>query len=127
MSPEGYFTPSGIAVSRTVSRTPYHRGLHALLHKLDTQRGVYFSSGYEYPERYSRWDFAAVAPPLEIIGQGREVILRALNDRGKILTCLFEPLLAPHPHWESFSSEDGALRGTLKSLPALFPEEERSK
>ena len=34
-------------------------GLPGLLHKLDTQRGIYLSSGYEYPERYSRWDFAA--------------------------------------------------------------------
>ena len=59
MRPESYPTPGGISVTRTISKVPYARGLHALLHKLDTQRGIYFSSGYEYPERYSRWDFAA--------------------------------------------------------------------
>jgi anthranilate synthase len=124
---EGYSTPGGIAVTRSITKIPYARGLRSLLRKLDTQRGAYFSSGYEYPERYSRWDFAALAPPLEVIAAGREVELRALNRRGEILNRILEPLLAPHPHWESFTAESNVLRGTLKPLPALFPEEERSK
>ncbi len=127
MRPESYFTPSGIGVTRTISKAPYSRGLRSLLKKLDTQRGVYFSSGYEYPERYARWDFAAVAPPLEIIAAGREIVFRPLNERGRIINRIFEPLLAGHPHWDSFESSDGALRGILKPLPELFPEEERSK
>ena len=68
-----------------------------------------------------------VAPPLEMIAAGREVEFRALNPRGEILNQILEPLLAPHPHWESFRPKSDALRGTLKPLPALFPEEERSK
>jgi len=127
MQSERYSTPGGIAVTRSISKIPYARGLHDLLRKLDTQRGVYFSSGYEYPERYARWDFASVAPPLEIIAAGREMIFRPLNHRGEILNRIFEPLLREHQHWEIFSAEGGALRGTLKPLPALFPEEERSK
>lgn len=54
MASEIYTTPSGIAVERKLSQVPYSRGLSALLHKLDTQRGIYLSSGYEYPGRYSR-------------------------------------------------------------------------
>jgi anthranilate synthase len=127
MRPESYLTPGGIAVTRSVSKIPFARGLSALMHKLDTQRGVYFSSGYEYPERYSRWDFAAVAPPMEIVAAGREIYLRPLNARGEKLAKIFEPLLADHPHWANFEFENGALHGTLKPLPALFPEEERSK
>ncbi len=127
MRPESYLTPGGISVSRTISKVSYARGLSGLLRKLDTQRGIYLSSGYEYPERYSRWDIAAVAPPLEIVAAGREIVCRPLNDRGKILNRILEPLLAPHPHWEKFALEDGALKGTLKPLPALFPEEQRSK
>jgi anthranilate synthase len=127
MRPESYITPGGISVARTISKVSYARGLTALLKKLDTQRGIYLSSGYEYPERYSRWDIAAVAPPLEIIAAGREIVCRPLNERGKTLNRILEPLLATHPHWEKFSIEDGALKGTLKPLPALFPEEERSK
>jgi anthranilate synthase len=127
MRPESYITPGGISVARTISKVSYARGLTALLKKLDTQRGIYLSSGYEYPERYSRWDIAAVAPPLEIVAAGREIVCRPLNERGKTLNQILEPLLAGHPHWEKFSIEDGALKGTLKPLPALFPEEERSK
>ena len=127
MLSEGYSTPGGIAVTRSISKIPYARGLRSLMRKLDTQRGAYFSSGYEYPERYSRWDFASVAPPLEIIAAGREIEIRALNPRGEVLNRILEPLLAGHPHWEKFSAESNVLRGTLNPLPALFPEEERSK
>ena len=127
MHSETYTSPSGIAVERTYSTVPYHRGLESLLHKLDTQRGIYLSSGYEYPGRYSRWDIASVAPPLEIVAADREVILRPLNARGEVLNRLLEPVLAPHPHWESFQDENGTLRGTLQPLPSLFSEEERSK
>jgi len=127
MRPESYSTPSGIVITRTISKAAYSRGLRGLLRKLDTQRGVYFSSGYEYPERYSRWDFAAVAPPLEIVAAGREIIFRPLNRRGEIINRIFEPLLRDHSHWDSFAIENGAIRGKLKPLPELFPEEERSK
>ncbi len=127
MRPESYTTPSGIVVTRTLSHVPFARGLSGLLKKLDTQRGIYLSSGYEFPGRYSRWDIAAVAPPVEIISRGRDVLIRPLNDRGRALNRMLEPVLAPHPHWEIFANEDGALHGMLKSLPALFPEEERSK
>ena len=114
MRPESYLTPGGISVSRTISKVSYARGLGSLLRKLDTQRGVYLSSGYEYPERYSRWDIAALTPPLEIVAAGREIVFRPLNERGQTLNRILEPLLAPHPHWEKFALEDGALKGTLK-------------
>src|SRR3954452_14607391 len=121
MRPESYSTPHGITVTRTIFKAPYARGLRGLLKKLDTQRGVYFSSGYEYPERYARWDFAAVAPPLEIVAAGREIRFEPLNERGRIINRIIEPLLRDHPHWASFEMQDGALRGTLQPLPVLFP------
>jgi anthranilate synthase len=127
MRPESYSTPSGIAVTRTISKVPYSGGLRAVLKKLDTQRGIYLSSGYEYPERYSRWDIAALAPPLEMIAAGRDVTLRPLNARGETLARILDPLLASHPHWERFSSVEGVLQGKLKPLPELFSEEARSK
>src|SRR5579864_2237061 len=127
MRPESYSTPSGIVVERTFSKVAYEKGLRGLMHKLDTQRGIYLSSGYEYPERYSRWDVAAVAPPLEIIAADRDITLRPLNSRGEVLNRLLEPVLRPHPHWESFELVNGVIHGRLKPLPELFPEEERSK
>jgi anthranilate synthase len=122
-----YTSRSGTLVSRTSSKLPYSRGLGKLLRELDKKRGVYLSSGYEYPGRYSRWDFASVAPPLEIVARGREMEFRSLNLRGEVLVRLLDRLLASHPHWETFHAEPGLLRGLLKPLPALFSEEERSR
>ena len=51
-----YSTPHGITVTRKVTKTSYRKGLRHLLRELDTFRGIYLSSGYEFPGRYSRWD-----------------------------------------------------------------------
>src|SRR5215470_7481763 len=120
MRSESYTTPSGIVVDRTISTVSYQKGLKSLLRKLDTQRGIYLSSGYEYPERYSRWDVGAINPSLEIIAAGRDVAFRALNSRGSAMLQIFAPVLAPHPHWENFREESGALFGKLRPLPELF-------
>ena len=127
MSEYRYTTPHGIDVVRAVSRANYRKGLRHLLRILDKRRGVYFSSGYEYPGRYSRWDFGAVCPPLEITAFDRRVQFRALNARGRQIVAMFHAVLKGHPHWDSIELSDGLLAGVLKPLPALFPEEERSK
>ena len=122
-----FTTPHGIEVLRTVSNADYRKGLQHLLRDLDRHRGVYFSSGYEYPGRYSRWDFASARPPLEIVSYDRRVEIRPLNQRGEIIAQILHGVLASHPHWEEFGFAGAALHGRLKPLPALFPEEERSK
>ena len=122
-----YTTPHGIAVSRKLSKAGFRKGLRHLLRELDSHRGVYLSSGYEYPGRYSRWDIASVCPPLELISAARKVELRPLNERGEALIRIFEPVLAGHPHWESFERTPAGLVGTLKPMGRLFSEEERSK
>jgi len=122
-----YTTPGGITVTRTAGQTPYSKGLSPLLRKLDRQRGLYLSSGYEYPGRYSRWDVAIVCPPVEIVAAGRQVTLKALNQRGGVLLQLLEPVLAGQAFWEQFGRDGDQLTGTLRPVEGLFPEEERSK
>src|ERR1043165_9491953 len=122
-----YSTPHGIQVSRTLTKANFRRGLKHLLRDLDRHRGIYLSSGYEYPGRYSRWDIAATRPPLEIVSYYRRVEFRPLNVRGEKLVEILRPVVAGHPHWEDFGFEGTMLAGRLKPLPALFPEEERSK
>ena len=97
-----YTTPHGIAVTRKLSKAQFRKGLRHLLRELDSHRGVYLSSGYEFPGRYSRWDIASTCPPLELISTARKVEFRPLNERGEALIGIFEPILAAHPHWESF-------------------------
>jgi len=122
-----YTTPHGIQVTRSASKTNFRKGLHHVLRDLDQHRGIYLSSGYEYPGRYSRWDIASTCPPLEIVSYDRRVEFRPLNARGVETLRMFHGLLAGHPHWEDFGFEGEMLAGRLKPLPALFPEEERSK
>jgi anthranilate synthase len=117
-----YSTPSGIAVTRVVSRVNFKKGLQSLLKDLDTHRGVYLSSGYEFPGRYSRWDFASTRPPLEIVAIDREVEFRPLNLRGEMLNQMLLPILERHSHWDSFGRDGSALRGRLQPLPKLFSE-----
>ncbi len=122
-----YTTPHGIQVTRTVSKTNFRKGLTHLLSDLDHHRGIYLSSGYEYPGRYSRWDIASTRPPLEIIAVDRRFELRPLNGRGREILRLFQPVLANLPHWDDFGFEGDVLAGRLKPMATLFSEEERSK
>ena len=122
-----YTTPHGIEVTRTRSKANFRKGLVHLLRDLDRHRGIYLSSGYEYPGRYSRWDIASTSPPIEIVSYDRRFEFRPLNARGEKLARIFHPVLEAHPHWEEFGWESGILAGRLKPLPKLFPEEERSK
>jgi anthranilate synthase len=122
-----YSTPHGITVTRTASRSNFRKGLRHLLHELDRHRGVYLSSGYEFPGRYSRWDFASTRPPLELVSSAREVEFRPLNQRGELICRMLIPVLESHPHWEFFEQRGTGLYGILKPIPAFFPEEQRSK
>src|SRR5436853_2610783 len=104
-----YSTAHGITVTRTKSKASYRKGLRHLLRELDSYRGVYLSSGYEFPGRYSRWDFASTCPPLELISSANKIEFRPLNERGEALVRIFEPVLKDHPHWESFERDGSGL------------------
>src|SRR5215469_12962112 len=127
MSDYHYQTPHGIEVTRAVSKVGFRKGLKHVLRDLDRHQGIYLSSGYEYPGRYSRWDIASTCPPLEIVSYDRQMEFRPLNQRGRKITALFHELMAGHPHWQDCRLGADGMFGTLKPLPALFPEEERSK
>src|SRR5665213_855127 len=107
-----YQTPHGIQVTRAAARLPYRKGLGPFLRQLDRYRGIYLSSGYEYPGRYSRWDMVSVRPPLEILSFQREVTFRPLNERGAAINRMLATVLRDHPHWDDFREENGALYGT---------------
>ena len=86
-------TPSGIAIHRATTPLDYAAGLNFVIDRLDTERGAFFSSGVEFPDRYSRWDIAVIDPPLEFIGLGRCLTVNALNERGERLLALLRPTL----------------------------------
>ena len=74
------FTPrSGIRVSRTATPVPFDEGIRTLIDRLDTEPGALFSSGFEYPDRYSRWEMGFAAPPLHAGSPLTWLQLRAAN------------------------------------------------
>ena len=77
-----YETAGGVRITRTERSIDYEGALSRFIDRLDHERGVAFSSSYEYPGRYTRWDFAMVDPPLVVEAKGRRVTVAALNQRG---------------------------------------------
>ncbi|MGE0718659.1 MAG: anthranilate synthase component I [Alphaproteobacteria bacterium] len=80
-----YRTRGGLDVVRTMAPVDGEAALALLRDRLDDRRGALFSSGVEYPGRYSRWDFGFTDPPLALETVGRVVRLAALNGRGRVL------------------------------------------
>ncbi|HXP18157.1 MAG TPA: anthranilate synthase component I [Streptosporangiaceae bacterium] len=79
-----FVTAGGVGVTRTV--TPFEPDLLAeVTRQVDQRRGGIFSSGMEYPGRYSRWHHGYVDPCIELTARGRRVTATALNDRGAVL------------------------------------------
>ena len=85
---------SGIAITRTVRTLEYHQGIDHLVEELNRKRGAFLSSGVEDPDRYSRYDFGFVDPPLEIVGRERRIDIRALNQRGQTLLAMLSDIVA---------------------------------
>jgi anthranilate synthase len=112
-------TAGGVRVVRTA--TPFNPDeLDELAARIDRRRGGVLSSGMEYPGRYSRWQFAYVDPPIEIIARGRTITARALNDRGRCLLPVISAALdAP--------VTGDTVRATIGEATGEFTEEERSR
>src|SRR5438270_5752906 len=80
-----YITNGGIRVTREIRNHEYQPADTALAQSLDERRGVLFSSSFEFPGRYSRWDMGFVDPPLVFTARGRRFSIEALNERGLVL------------------------------------------
>ncbi|MEV4114364.1 anthranilate synthase component I [Nonomuraea sp. NPDC049695] len=125
METSGYTTAGGIGVERE-AREVDEAALEEIVTALGTRRGGAFSSGMDYPGRYSRWAFGYVDPCVELVARGRVISATALNDRGRVVlpavaSCLLaagKPVSEPTPDHVAVhvpESED------------LLPEELRSR
>ena len=121
-----FATENGIVVAVTRSTLDAADALDGLAQRLDDERGGLFSSGVDYPGRYSRWAFGFANPPLEFIGRGRTLTARALNARGRVLLDLLAPILLATPDATRVAAPDGALAIEIAAASRAFAEEERS-
>ncbi len=126
-----YLTAGGIGVTRTV--TPFEPGLLAeVTRQADRRRGGTFSSGMEYPGRYSRWHTGYVDPCLELVAAGRKLTATALNDRGAVILPAIAAALQragePLAGLRTGTGErDGSVTVLIPEPAGIVPEEERSR
>src|SRR6202035_4135419 len=65
-----YITNGGIRVTREIRNHEYQPADTAWAQSLEERRGVLFSSSFEFPGRYTRWDMGFVDPPLVFTVRG---------------------------------------------------------
>lgn len=124
---EIYETKGGITVTRQRRPTPYADAVSSYIDKLDERRGAVFSSNYEYPGRYTRWDTAIVDPPLGLSCFGRDVWIEAYNERGEAILGFITEKLKTVSELTLGASTPSRLDLTVKTPDRVFTEEERSK
>jgi len=129
-----FVTAGGIAVTRFVE--PFEpRQLAEITRQVDQRRGGIFSSGMEYPGRYSRWHHGYVDPAVEFTARGRELTATALNDRGAVLLPLIAQVLrrsaAAAPLGQAsataYRAASGSVTVVIPEPAGTGPEEERSR
>ena len=125
--PALFTTPTGIRIARRTRSLDPATALDGFAERLDNARGALFSSGIDYPGRYSRWEFGFIDPPVELVGRGRSLHVRALNPRGTRILPMLRAVFAGTQ--ELHIAEDGP-RAFMIEVPAAegvaFSEEERS-
>ena len=122
-----YQTQGGIAVEREIVPQTYSPADTRLSEQLDQHRGVLFSSSFEFPGRYTRWDMGFVDPPLVFTARGRRFSIEALNERGKLLLAATGGHLAGLAAIEIRRNDEGRIDGEVQVGETRFPEEERSR
>lgn len=122
-----YITPGRVRVTRQVTARSIADGTDDLIARLDNEKGALFSSSYDYPGRYTRWDIGFAGPCLELQGRGRKFSIAALKEKGGILLPLIFQALKRSPDFDRLEIEDQRIEGFIKAAAGFFPEEERSR
>ncbi|MDI6836526.1 MAG: anthranilate synthase [Rhizobiaceae bacterium] len=124
---ETYTTRGGIKVTRSRRAAPYADAINGYIDRLDEHRGAVFSSNYEYPGRYTRWDTAIVDPPLGISCFGRKMWIEAYNERGEVLLSFIAARLRTVGEITLGAATARRLDLSVNEPDRVFTEEERSK
>ncbi|MBP2001241.1 anthranilate synthase [Paenibacillus shirakamiensis] len=124
---ESYVTQQGIHVRRKYISNSIDVALDYVLKQLDTKKGALFSSTYEYPGRYTRWDIGFINPPLEIRTLANQFKINALNPKGIRLLEMIKVHLLEQKHIECIQNTDTRLEGAIKLSNEIFFEENRSQ
>lgn len=124
---ERYVTQGGVTIVRSRHDTPYDGAIEAYIEGLDSQRGCVFSSNYEYPGRYTRWDTAIIDPPLVVSAHGRAMRIEALNARGEALLPALDPVVRALPDVTIGEVSARLIALDVAEPTGIVTEEERSR
>jgi anthranilate synthase len=127
MSVTLYKTTGGIAVTREIREEVYQPADNTLARALDNRRGVLFSSSFEFPGRYTRWDMGFVDPPLVFTACGRSFAIEALNPRGRVLLAPVGRVLSDLTAARLDQISNDRIDGEIVETVERFPEEQRSR
>ena len=127
MTDHAFVTEGGISVSVTRHPADYATASADLAARLDSHRGVLLSSSYEYPGRYTRWEFGFADPPLMIESRGRTMRIAALNTRGRVLIAFIAPVLEPLEAVARMTVEADGIDLDIREPDRVYNEEERSR
>ena len=127
MQHKTYETRGGVRVHRETAAQPYSPADNALAERLDERRGVLFSSSFEFPGRYTRWDMGFVDPPLVLTSRGRAFTVEALNERGAVLLPAIERPSCGARRGAIRHSGGDRIEGDISESSERFPEEQRSR
>src|ERR1700736_2172170 len=122
-----YITNGGIRIRREINERDYRPADTALADTLDDRRGVLFSSSFEFPGRYTRWDMGFVDPPLVFTARGRRFSIDALNERGRVLLDPVAESLAGLAATRVERVGRDRMSGEIEQSEQRFPEERRSR
>lgn len=124
---ETYVTKGGVKIVRTRKPRSYGDAISTYINALDSRRGAAFSSNYEYPGRYTRWDTAIIDPPLGISAIGRKITIDAYNERGTVLLSIILNALDGNPDVKILETGKTQAKIEVGEPSRQFTEEERSK
>src|ERR1700751_4483659 len=127
MQRKSYSTKGDIRITREIHTHDYRPADTALAEALDERRGVLFSSSFEFPGRYTRWDMGFVDPPLVFTARGRSFSIDALNERGRILLGPVAESLAGLAAIRVERVRRDRIAGEIDQSEQRFAEESRSR
>ena len=122
-----YQTDGGLTITRREIAADYDGDTDRLEEHLDAHRGALFSSNYEYPGRYTRWEFGFAEPPVIVEARGRQMRIGALNDRGRVLLAMMRPAIESLAEVAEFKATEEAFALVIRTPDRVFNEEERSR
>ncbi|MED4156655.1 anthranilate synthase component I [Priestia aryabhattai] len=122
-----YVTNEGIEITRRKCSVDLETATETILKEIDRKKGALFSSRYEYPGRYSRWDAGFYNPLLEIRSNGNKFSIYAQNQRGEILLNPIGDKLQSVAEITSLVLNKTSLTGTIQENHEVYDEEKRSQ